>query len=86
MLYFKILSKINQYENVITRIIYVVAYWTQIFELNELDRGQNETFFIFHTAAILLFCIAQRITIPKFCIFRKSFTIHCCMLPNQCSR
>jgi hypothetical protein len=30
----------------------------------------------FHAAAMLLFHIIQRITVPKFCIFRKSISIH----------
>jgi hypothetical protein len=35
--------------------------------------------YFFHAAAMLLFYIIQRITIPKVCIFRKSITINHCM-------
>jgi hypothetical protein len=31
--------------------------------------------FLFHAAAMLLFYVIKRISIPMFCTFRKSFTI-----------
>jgi hypothetical protein len=37
----------------------------------ESNPAKIETFFFFHAAAMLLFCIKQRITFPKFSIFQN---------------
>jgi hypothetical protein len=42
-------------------------------------RLAKSKFFFFRADAMLLFYIIQRITIPKFSIFRKSITIQHCM-------
>jgi hypothetical protein len=44
-----------------------------------IESWTPQNIFFFHSAAMLLLYIVQMITIPKFCIFRKSITIHHCV-------
>jgi hypothetical protein len=63
-------GNVNQYEFKTMRVSSVVAYWARI----NVVMGLNPTkvfFFLFHAAAMLLFYIIQRITIPKLCIFEN---------------
>jgi hypothetical protein len=72
------LSNVNQYRYVTRRISFVVAYGTPTQGVMGLNRVQVKTCF-FHSVAMFLFYIIQRITIPKFCISRKYITMHHCM-------
>jgi hypothetical protein len=54
----------------------VVAHWTLTVGVMWCNSDRVKT--CFHAAAMLVFSVTQRSTIPKFCIFRKSITVRHC--------
>jgi hypothetical protein len=52
----------------------VAAYWIRMYGV--VGSILVKLTLLFHKAAILFSYIIQRITLPKFCIFRISVTIH----------
>jgi hypothetical protein len=68
-------SVINHYCYVMSHVSSVVAYWPRTYGV----AGSNPIEVCLFSFMQQLFYTKQRITAPKFCIFRKSFTITHCM-------